>query len=208
VTNPTDPAKGIVRFYNGRATCEQWIREGRHAVEWMRLPCHQFKDNAVRLAVFVLAYSLANSLRRLALPQQMASWGLTSLREKLVRIGATPVRQARRPVLQMAEVAVTRDLFGHILTSIALLSPVPTRWSPRLAAMAPPIVSFLPGRKCRHASCRACQQEQGTQTVTTGGNTQLSQPPRPDVQVSEAQMAKCRSECLTVQPTTRVPSLI
>ena len=65
VTNRGDPAKGIVRFYNGRGTCEQWIKEGKYAVEWMRLSCHQFKNNAVRLALFVLAYNLGNFLRRL-----------------------------------------------------------------------------------------------------------------------------------------------
>ncbi len=126
VTNRADPAKGIVRFYNGRGTCEQWIKEGKHAVEWMRLSCHAFVRNAVRLALFVLAYNLGNFLRRLVLPPEMARWSLTSLREKLVKIGARLVRHARRLVLQMAEVAVTRGLFAQILSRIRSLSPVPT----------------------------------------------------------------------------------
>ena len=126
VTNRTDPAQGVVRFYHGRGTCEQWIKAGKHAVEWMRLSCHQFKDNAVRLALFVLAYNLGNFLRRLVLPLEMARWSLTTLREKLVKIGARLTRHARRLILQMAEVAVTRDLFGQILSRIRLLSPVPT----------------------------------------------------------------------------------
>jgi len=126
VTNRTDPAPGVVRFYNGRGTCEQWIKEGKHALEWMRLSCHEFKDNAVRLALFVLAYNLGNFLRRLALPKQMASWSLTTLREKLVKIGARLTGHARRLILQMAEVAVTRDLFAQILGRIRRLSPVPT----------------------------------------------------------------------------------
>ena len=98
----------------------------KYAVEWMRLSCHQFKDNAVRLALFVLTYNLANFLRRLALPKQMASWSLTSLREKLVKIGARLTRHARRLILQMAEVAIPRDLFGQTLSRNRLLSPVPT----------------------------------------------------------------------------------
>jgi hypothetical protein len=126
VTNRTDPAKGIVRFYNGRGTCEQWIKEGKHALEWMRLSCHAFKDNVVRLALFVLAYNLGNFLRRLVLPPEMGHWSLTSLREKLVKIGARLTRHARRLMLQMAEVAIPRDLFGQILTRIRQLSPVPT----------------------------------------------------------------------------------
>jgi hypothetical protein len=35
-------------------------------------------------------------------------------------------RHARRLVLQMAEVAITRDLFAQILSRIRRLSPVPT----------------------------------------------------------------------------------
>jgi hypothetical protein len=126
VTNRTDPAQGIVRFYNGRGTCEQWIQEGKYALQWMRLSCHQFQNNVVRLALFVLAYNLANFLRRLVLPPELARWSLTTLREKLVKIGARLVRHARRLVLHMAEVAVTRDLFGQILSRIRRLSPVPT----------------------------------------------------------------------------------
>jgi len=126
VTNRTDPAKGIVRFYNGRGTCEQWIKEGKYALEWMRLSCHEFKNNVVRLALFVLAYNLGNFLRRLVLPPEMARWSLTTLREKLVKIGARLVRHARRLILQMAEVAIPRDLFGQILSRIRRLSPVPT----------------------------------------------------------------------------------
>ena len=80
----------------------------------------------VHLALSLPAHNLANFLRRLALPKQMASWSLTSPREKLVKIGARLIRHARRLVLQMAEVAVTRDLFGQILTRIRRLSPVPT----------------------------------------------------------------------------------
>jgi hypothetical protein len=126
VTNRTDPAQGIVRFYNGRGSCERWIKEGKYALEWMRLSCHEFKNNVVRLALFVLAYNLGNFLRRLVLPPQMARWCLTTLREKLVKLGARLPRHARRVVLQMAEVAVTRDLFAQILSRIRHLKPVPT----------------------------------------------------------------------------------
>jgi len=132
VTNRTDPPQGVVHFYNARGTCAQWIKggsrlpQGKHAVEWRRLSCHQFQDNAVRLALFVLAYNLGNFLRRLVLPPEMTRWSLTTLREKSVKSGARLVRHARRLVLQMAEVAVTRDLFAQILSRIKLLTPVPT----------------------------------------------------------------------------------
>ena len=40
------------------------------ALRWTRLSCRAFRDNAVRLQLFALAYNLANFLRSLALPQR------------------------------------------------------------------------------------------------------------------------------------------
>ena len=77
VTNLTRPAARVSKFYNGRGTAEQWIKEGKHALRWTRLSCHAFRDNAVRLQLFALAYNLANFLRSLALPDEVAHWSLT-----------------------------------------------------------------------------------------------------------------------------------
>jgi hypothetical protein len=125
VTNLTRPAARVVKFYNGRGTAEQWIREGKQALHWTRLSCRAFRDNAVRLQVFALAYNLANFLRSLALPSQVAQWTLTTLREKLVKIGARIVRHGRYVVFQLAEVAVPRMLFVAILRRIDRLRGPP-----------------------------------------------------------------------------------
>ena len=82
---------------------------------------------AVRLQLFALAYNLANFLRTLALPDEVARWTLTTLRERLVKIGARIVRHGRYVVFQLAEVAVPRVLFAQILQRIDRLRgpPVP-----------------------------------------------------------------------------------
>ena len=123
VTNLKRPAKRVVRFYNQRGTAEQWIKEGKNAVKWTRLSCHDFVDNQVRLQLFVLAYNLGNFLRQSVLPQSVRHWTLTTLREKLIKIGAKVVRHARKIIFQMAEVAVPRELFQTILTAIDRLRP-------------------------------------------------------------------------------------
>ena len=69
----------------------------------------------MRLQLHALAYNLANFMRTLALPETVAQWSLTSLRDKLVKIGAKVVRHARYAIFQMAEVAVPRELFEQIL---------------------------------------------------------------------------------------------
>ncbi len=68
VTNLNWPPRKVVKFYNHRGTAEQWIKEGKHAIHWTRLSCHDFEDNAVRLQLFGLAYNLGNFMRRLILP--------------------------------------------------------------------------------------------------------------------------------------------
>ena len=52
------------------------------------------------------------------LPDAVEQWSLTTLREKLVKIGAKIVRHGRYIVFQMAEVAIPRDLFADILRRI------------------------------------------------------------------------------------------
>jgi len=95
VTNMSGWSRKVVTFYNGRGTTEQWIKEGKYAVKWTRLSCRDFKDNQARLQLFALAYNLGNFLRRLALPRSVKHWSLTTLREKLIKIGAKVVRRAR-----------------------------------------------------------------------------------------------------------------
>ena len=125
VTNLNWHSKSVVRFYNKRGTAEQWIKEGKIALTWTRLSCHAFRDNEVRLQLFALAYNLGNFLRRLALPRKIKHWTLTTLREKLIKIGAKIVRHARYITFQLAEVAVPRKLFEAILQKIAHLRLLP-----------------------------------------------------------------------------------
>ncbi len=118
VTNLTGWSRTVVKFYNGRGTAEQWIKEGKYAVKWTRLSCRNFRDNQARLQLFALAYNLGNFLRRLALPRSVKHWSLTTLREKLIKIGAKVVRHAKYVTFQMAEVVVPRELFRAILQRI------------------------------------------------------------------------------------------
>jgi hypothetical protein len=79
----------------------------------------------VRLQLYALAYNLGNFLRTLALPDEVGHWSLTTLREKLIKIGAKVVRHGRYITFQMAEVAIPRALFAEILRLIDGLRPRP-----------------------------------------------------------------------------------
>jgi hypothetical protein len=125
VTNMARRAESVVGFYNKRGTCEQYIKEGKGAIKWTRLSCRSFTANAARLQLHALAYNLGNFLRTLATPEPIKEWSLTTLKEKLIKIGAKVVGHARYVAFQMAEVAIPRDLFSDILRMIAELRPPP-----------------------------------------------------------------------------------
>ena len=45
VTNLNLPPAGVTHYNNGRGTAEQWIKEGKYALNWTRLSCHRFVAN-------------------------------------------------------------------------------------------------------------------------------------------------------------------
>ena len=110
------PPHAVRRFYANFSYQEQsWKKP--------RLSCCSFAANAVRLQLHALAYNLANFMRTLALPEKVKHWSLTSLQEKLVKIGAKIVAHARYVTFQMAEVAVPSQLFEEILRMVDGLRP-------------------------------------------------------------------------------------
>jgi DDE family transposase len=93
--------KAVLLCLDGSGTCEQWIKEGKGAIRWTWLS----SANSVRLQLHALAYNLG-FLCTLATPEPIKDWLLTSLKEKLIKIGAKVVSHGRYAAFQMAEAAV------------------------------------------------------------------------------------------------------
>ena len=123
VTNLNLPPEGVTHFYNGRGTAEQWIKEGKYALNWTRLSCHRFVANQVRLWLFVLAYNLGNFMRRLTLPESVKHWSLRSVQTKLIR-GGRLVRHAGGWCFRLRW-QCRREVFRQVLERIAGLHPAP-----------------------------------------------------------------------------------
>jgi hypothetical protein len=90
-----------------------------------RLSYRSFAANAGRLQLHALAYNLGNFMRTLAMPKAAEPWSLTSLHEKLIKIGAKVVSYGRYVALQLAEISVSRQMFADILSLIGRLRPPP-----------------------------------------------------------------------------------
>ncbi len=119
VTTLTVSDERVYEFYNQRGTAEQYIKEGKYALKWTRLSRKSFAANDVRLQLHALAYNLANFLHTLVLPNSIADWSLTSLRDRMIKIGAKAIGHARSVILQLAEVAVPCELWSQMLANIS-----------------------------------------------------------------------------------------
>ncbi len=75
-------------------------------------------NKELRRGLRYLALPLPSVSCDLALPRSVKHWSLTTLREKLIKIGAKVVTHSGYVIFQMAEVAVPRDLFAAILERI------------------------------------------------------------------------------------------
>jgi len=142
--------KGIVNFFNSRGTAKQWIKEGRYALDWARLPCHKFVVNQGRLLLFILAYNLGNFFKMLALPEAMKRWSLRSVQTKLMKTSRRLVRHARKLVFQLAEIMVTMKMCGEMLEMIGSLRPVPSQRGASIKVIV--VISKLPWARC--GTCR------------------------------------------------------
>jgi hypothetical protein len=118
VTNMTRPAERVVAFYNkrghlramdqGRQGCDQVDSQRRSPpASCARLQSRQFLAHAGDAGA----------------DQGLVS--LTSLKDKLIKIGAKVVSHGRYVIFRMAEVAIPQQMFQEILRLIAELRPQP-----------------------------------------------------------------------------------
>lgn len=116
----------VVKFYNKRGTCEQWIKEGKYALNWTRLSCQGFEENEVRLKLFIMAYNLGNIFRTVALPEGIKDWSLRTIQLKLIKIGGRLIRHARYYYMLLAEVSIKEWIWRGIMSKISRLCPSPS----------------------------------------------------------------------------------
>jgi len=77
------------------------------------------------IQMHVLAHNLGNYLRTLPTPEVIKDLSLTTLKERLIEIGAKVVGHGLSLAFQMAEVVIPRILFTDILRLVSELRPPP-----------------------------------------------------------------------------------
>jgi Transposase DDE domain group 1 len=101
VSNREEGAVEVIWKHNGRGNSENWHKELKSGAGMEQMPCGQWEANALYFAIGVLAYNLAQLLKRRVLPASYRSATLATLRWKVYRLAGKLVRHARGLILQI-----------------------------------------------------------------------------------------------------------
>ena len=101
VTNLTLKPERVYAIYRGRGDMENRIKELHHGLEVDRTSCTSFKANQFRVLLTAAAYVLMQELRFNAVNTEFASAQVSTLRERLFKLGAWVDRSARRIVIHL-----------------------------------------------------------------------------------------------------------
>jgi hypothetical protein len=100
-SNREEGAAEVIWKHNGRGNSENWHKELKMGVGMEQMPCGQREANALYFAIGVLAYNLAQLLKRRVLPESYRTATLATLRWKIYRLAGKLVRHARGLILQI-----------------------------------------------------------------------------------------------------------
>ena len=113
VTNLDLPAEALYdELYCLRGEAENRIKETQLDLFGTRASCHRFHANWLRLMFAALAYTLMQRLRAIALAgTELAHASASTIRVKLLKIGAAILRNTRRIRIMLASHHPLRDTF-------------------------------------------------------------------------------------------------
>jgi hypothetical protein len=100
-TNREEPRSEVVWKHNQRGESENWHKELKVGFGMEQMPCGQLEANALYFAIGVLAYNLAQVLKRRVLPEAYRTATVATLRWKVYRLAGKLARHARGWVLRI-----------------------------------------------------------------------------------------------------------
>ena len=101
VTNITLKPERVYKIYRGRGDVENKIKELHHGLAIDRTSCSDFKPNQFRLLLTAAAYVLMQEIRRNAAGTVLQNAQISTMRERLLKLGAVVKRSIRRIVIHL-----------------------------------------------------------------------------------------------------------
>jgi hypothetical protein len=100
-------AADVVNWYNKRGTAENFIRELKHGVGMLHVPCGQFEANAAFFRIGAIAYNLFLMQQAFGFPPELSAATIGTIRFRIYQTAARLVRHARNFILKVAADAAT-----------------------------------------------------------------------------------------------------
>ena len=124
VTNlPHDPESVYAGSYCPRGEIENRLKELQYGLKLDRLSCHAFTANQFRLLLTACAYALLQELRLQAAGTAAARWQVSTLRERLLKLGAWLQASTRRLTLHLPRDAPWQAEWRRVASSLGALAP-------------------------------------------------------------------------------------
>lgn len=118
VTNMAAPPRDVFAFYCGRGAMELIIGELKEGFLRNCVQSRSMAANEFRCLTAILAYSLLNWLRRLALPARLAKEKAVTLRSELVKVAARKVSHGRSVLFRLSSSCPRKSAFYHAMGRI------------------------------------------------------------------------------------------
>jgi hypothetical protein len=101
VTNLPHKPENVYQIYRDRGDAENRIKELHHGLELDRTSCSSFWANQLRVLMTAAAYVLMQEMRRLAAGTSLDKAQVSTLRERLLKLGVWVKVTARRIILHL-----------------------------------------------------------------------------------------------------------
>ena len=112
------PRRLYEKVYCGRGEIENRIKELHHGLEIDRTSCPRFLANQLRVLLTAAAYVLMQELRRRAAGTRLARAQVSTLRERLLKLGARIERSVRRLVVHLPQSCPYQSEWRRIALSV------------------------------------------------------------------------------------------
>jgi hypothetical protein len=127
VTNLCLSPRRVYEIYRQRGDCENRIKELHHGLELDRTSCSRFLANQLRVQITAAAYVLMQELRRKARGTACAHAQVSTLRERLLKVGAWIEVSVRRVVVHLPHAFAWQPCWVRVAARLgAAVEPVPT----------------------------------------------------------------------------------
>ena len=101
LTNSDKAPERVWRFYNQRACCENFIKEGIYDFGLDRVVSHSYAGNCTWFELLMLGYNLMNLFKEEVLNQKKSKTMIYSIKERLFLITGKLIHSAKKWILKL-----------------------------------------------------------------------------------------------------------